>query len=84
MENIVGDLATNTFIVGDTRIKYNGEFIYNAEIENQKQKKLLIQSEKLMIHKLFWLVQNWRLCFRQYFGVREKARAWFLSTCELY
>ena len=65
VENIVGDLATNTFIVGDsaTRIKYNGEFIYNAEIENQKQKKLLIQSEKLMIHKLFWLVQKLALMF---------------------
>ena len=43
VENIVGDLATNTFIVGDsaTRIKYNGDFIYNAEIENQKAKEII-------------------------------------------
>ena len=43
VENIVGDLATNTFIVGDsaTRIKYNGDFIYNAEIENEKAKEII-------------------------------------------
>ena len=45
VETIVGDLATNTFIVGDsaTRIKYNGDFIYNAVIENQKAKEIGIQ-----------------------------------------
>jgi len=43
VENIVGDLAANTFIVGDsaTRIKYNGDFIYNASIENQKAKEII-------------------------------------------
>lgn len=43
VETIVGDLATNTFIVGDsaTRIKYNGDFIYNAVIENQKAKEII-------------------------------------------
>lgn len=43
VETIVGDLATNTFIVGDsaTRIKYNGDFIYNAVIENKKAKEII-------------------------------------------
>lgn len=43
VESIVGDLAKDTFIVGDsaTRIKYNGEFIYNATIKNEKGQELI-------------------------------------------
>jgi len=37
VENIVGDLTKDTFIIGDsaTRIKYNGEFLYTATIQNE-------------------------------------------------
>ncbi|WP_323702524.1 Cof-type HAD-IIB family hydrolase [Mammaliicoccus sp. Dog046] len=37
VENIVGDLSKDTFIIGDsaTRIKYNGEFLYTASIQNE-------------------------------------------------
>lgn len=43
VESIIGDLAQDTFIVGDsaTRIKFNGDFIYNATIENSKAKKII-------------------------------------------
>ncbi|WP_239738088.1 MULTISPECIES: HAD family hydrolase [unclassified Mammaliicoccus] len=36
VENIVGDLSNDTFIIGDsaTCIKYNGEFLYTATINN--------------------------------------------------
>lgn len=37
VENIVGDLSHDTFIIGDsaTRIKYNGELLYTATIQNE-------------------------------------------------
>ncbi|MGW8119875.1 Cof-type HAD-IIB family hydrolase [Staphylococcus xylosus] len=43
VESIIGELSKDTFIVGDsaTRIKYNGEFIYNAKIENTKGKEII-------------------------------------------
>lgn len=36
VENIVGDLSQDTFIIGDsaTRIKYNSHFLYTATIKN--------------------------------------------------
>ncbi|WP_241958756.1 HAD family hydrolase [Staphylococcus arlettae] len=36
VENIVGDLSKDTFIIGDsaTRIKYNNDILYTATIEN--------------------------------------------------
>src|SRR5699024_12044104 len=41
--NIIGNLTINTFIVVDSAkiFKYNGDFIYNAEIENQKAKEII-------------------------------------------
>lgn len=43
VENIVGDLAQDTFIVGDsaTRTKYNGSFIYNATIDHHKGQEII-------------------------------------------
>lgn len=43
VENIVGDLAQDTFIVGDsaTRTKYNGLFIYNATIDHHKGQEII-------------------------------------------
>ena len=43
VENIVGDLAQDTFIVGDsaTRIKYNGSFIYNDTIDHHKGQEII-------------------------------------------